>query len=165
MSSPYTTYNYIVKEALGVMALGLAGRGLRTAWDGTSAALNLPGVYSGISGRVQTGLRGLGGLRDSAYGVVGTAADTFNVFETPAERERSVAHAIGKELGNFFLPKVYDPDDLGPYEEYSNYLKDTEEGEMWLQEAAVLRRQARKLKRKREKEKQEKEHAAASRYF
>ena len=153
MRNSYATYQHIVKTAAPLI------------FRATSSALNLPGIYGGISGRVSTGLHGLGGIRDSAYGAVGTAADTFNVFETPAQREKSVAHTIGKEIGNFFLPKVFDPDDLGPYEEYSDYLKDTEQGEMYLNQAAVLRRAARKVLRKRKQQEMEKEHASSSRYF
>lgn len=153
MSDSYATYQYIVKTAAPLI------------FRAASSALNLPGVYAGVSGRINTGLHGLGGIRDSAYGAVGSAVDTFNVFETPEQRERSVAHSIGKEIGNFFLPKVYDPDDLGPYEEYSAYLKDTEEGDMLLREAAKLRRRARLIKRDREQQEKEKERASSSRYF
>ena len=168
MSNSYDTYQYIVKSAAPEDAPGWTPPP-RTwggfARDNLSAAVNYPAIRGGVVGVWNTGTRGLGGIRDSAYGVVGTAADTFNVFETPAQRERSVAHTIGKEIGNFFLPKVYDPDDLGPYEEYSDYLKDTEQGEMYLSQAAVLRRAARKVLRERKQKEMEKEHASSSRYF
>lgn len=156
MKNVYTTYSYIVKEAIAPLAL--AGSGLRAAYGGASAALNLPGIGRGWYNAGSDIAHGAGRIRDTVYG-------TFNPFEDEASRQNSVAHSIGKELGSFFLPKVYDPDDLGPYEEYSNYIKDTEEGEMLLREAAELRRQARIFKRKKKREEQERDHAAASRYF
>lgn len=161
MNDVYSVYRYIIKQAApeddpAVWNPARTWRGW--ALDRADAFGNFSGIGRGFSRAYHAGTGSLARARDTFYG-------TFDPFELPEQRERSVAHNIGKEIGNFFLPKVYDPDDLGPYEEYSNYIKDTEEGEMYLREAAELRRQARKIKRAREKAKKETEHASASRYF
>ena len=76
-----------------------------------------------------------------------------------------MAYKLGQGFSDFFVPKVYDPDDLGPYEEYTRFLKDTEEGDMYLREAEKLRRRARVLKKLKLLEEETKRHASASRYF
>lgn len=95
-----------------------------------------------------------GAARDYVYG-------TMNPFKT----KDTVSYNLGKNIADFFLPKVYDPDDLGPYEEYSNYLKETEKAEMLLREAEKLRRKARLEELNQEQEEKNKAHASKSRYF
>ena len=99
-------------------------------------------------------LNGLGSARDYVYG-------TMNPFKT----KDTASYHLGKNIADFFLPKVYDPDDLGPYEEYSNYLKETEKAEMLLREAEKMRRRARLEELKQEQEEKNKAHASKSRYF
>lgn len=148
MKSAYSVYQHIVKQA-GVLSRMYAV---------TNYPLNLSGIGGGVARAYDRTSGTLANVRDTVYGA-------FDPFESPRDRENSIAHSLGKELGNFFLPKVYDPDDLGPYEEYSNYLKDTEQGDMYLREASKLRRQARLIEKKRKREEKEREHASASRYF
>ena len=96
-------------------------------------------------------LSGLGSARDYVYG-------TMNPFKT----EGTASYHLGKNIADFFLPKVYDPDDLGPYEEYSAYLKETEKAEMLLREAEKMRRRARLEELKQEQEEKNKAHASKS---
>lgn len=86
---------------------------------------------------------------------------TMNPFHT----KDTASYNLGKSIADFFLPKVYDPDDLGPYEEYSNYIKETEKAEILLREAEKLRRKARLEELKQEQEEKNKAHASKSRYF
>lgn len=98
--------------------------------------------------------------------VGGTAKNTLdNLNPANNDVEDTAGYNIAKTLTEFFLPKAYNPDNTGPYNEYTEFLKDTEEGDQLLREAAKLRRRARILLKQKEEEEKNKQHAARSRYF
>ena len=76
----------------------------------------------------------------------------------------TLAYSLTKGVTRFFSPRVYD-EDGSPYDEFSQYMKDTETGDLLLREAAKLRQKARILLKQREEEEKSKRHAASSRYF
>lgn len=79
--------------------------------------------------------------------------------------DNTYGYRISRALTELFLPKAYNPDNNGPYSEYTEFLKDTEEGDQLLREAAKLRRRARIILKQRAEEEREKNRAAKSRYF
>ena len=141
-------YEYIVKQANPAMLAALM-----TA-RGTIGGSVAPPAEPGPSW-LSRGYRGAGDLASW------TASRNYD----PRVDNPPLSYRLGKSIADFFLPKVYDPDDLGPYEEYSAYLKDTERAEMLLREAAKLRRRARLEELKREEEEKGKARASKSRYF
>lgn len=172
MSDLFPTYSYIIKTAAPgdlTRAVNRAkhiasdlGGDVSTAVSTLTApanyVLNTSGIGRGVGKVYSRAAHGLASVRDYIYGA-------FDPFVPESNRHESLTYNIGHELGDFFLPKIYDPEDLGPYEEYSNYLKATEKGDLLRREAAKLRRRARLLKKLRKQEEKEKEYASRSRYF
>ena len=172
MSELFSVYSYIVKTAAQGEVRRLVNRvgnaASRLADDASVIAtpitvpadyvLNTSGIGRGVGKVYSRAAHGLASIRDYIYGA-------FDPFATPVDRHSSLTYNLGHEVGDFFLPKVYEPEDLGPYEEYSRYLKETETGDLLLREAAKLRRRARLLKKLRKQEEKEKEYASRSRYF
>ena len=96
----------------------------------------------------------------------GTTKNTLdNLNPANSDVDNTAGYNIAKTLTEFFLPKAYNPENTGPYDEYTEFLKDTEEGDQYLREAAKLRRRARILLKQIEEEEKNKRHAAKSRYF
>lgn len=172
MSELFPIYSYIVKTAApgdltravnrARRAANLVGNDISTLTTPITAPsnyiLNTSGIGHGIGKVYTVGAHGVASVRDYIFGA-------FDPFVPAEERRKSLAYSMGHELGDFFLPKIYDPEDLGPYEEYSKYLKETEAGDLLLREASKLRRRARLLKRLKKQEEKEKEYASRSRYF
>lgn len=114
---------------------------------------------NGVSFTYNAGKGLLGGTYD-------VTKDTLNNLNPVSEADRgTLGYSLGKALTEFFLPKFYDTDNAGRYAEYVDYLKQTEEGDQLLREAAKLRRRARILLRQLQEEEKNKRHAASSRYF
>lgn len=97
--------------------------------------------------------------------VGGTAKNTFDNLTGNSDVDDTAGYNIAKSLTEALLPKAYNPNNTGPYDEYTEFLKDTEEGDQLLREAAKLRRRARILLKQIEEEEKNKRHAANSRYF
>lgn len=79
--------------------------------------------------------------------------------------DNTYGYRISRAISELLLPKAYNPDNNGPYSEYTEFLKDTEEGDQYLREAAKLRRRARILLNQIAEAEKEKNRAAKSRYF
>lgn len=155
MSDLYNLYTYIVKTA----APEDEPPGAKAWWkDRANDFIGYRTIYNNLGDAYTKSMGPVTVARDRVFGL-------FNPFEDEVKKRQSVSYRLGHEIGDFLLPKVYDPENLGPYEEYSNYLKETERGDMLLHEAAKLRRRARLLKRLRKKEEEEKDYASRSRYF
>lgn len=94
---------------------------------------------------------------------VGYAANATN--PGACDLEDTLGYRISRALTEWLSPKAYNPDNTGQFNEYTEFLKDTEEGDQYLREAAKLRRRARILLKQMAEAEEEKNRAARSRYF
>ena len=118
-------------------------------------------LYSTYCHIKQAGI--LGGTAKATGSVLGWTGNNMN--PVASDLENTYGYRISKALTEMLLPKAYNPDNNGPYSEYTEFLKDTEEGDQYLREAAKLRRRARILLKQIAEAEKEKNRAAKSRYF
>lgn len=113
----------------------------------------------------QAGVLGdaLGGAGRGIYNVTGTTLDRLDPRTPPPDN--TLAYSLVHGITRYFAPRMFDQEPGGPYNEFSEYLKDTEVGDLLLREAAKLRQRARIILKQKEQAEKEKHRAASSRYF
>ena len=94
--------------------------------------------------------------------VIGTTRDGLVIAGNNTESSMENA---GYTLGQLISSPDKDNDDLGPFKDVVQHIKDTEVAEAYLRAAAAMRRKTRILKRKREEEKSLRSSIASSRFF
>lgn len=121
-------------------------------------------IYSTYCRIKQAGI--LGALGSGAKATGNALYWTGNHMNPAAsDLDNTYGYRISRALTEMLLPPAYNPENDGPYSEYTEFLKDTEEGDQYLREAAKLRRRARILLKQIAEAEKEKTRAAKSRYF
>jgi len=105
----------------------------------------------------------MAGIIDSITSIPGKIKD--KVFIPAGNSSESLSERIGYTLGEFMYKPEEDNDDLGPYKDVVQHIKDTEIAEAYLREAATMRRKARILRRKKEEAENLRGEIAGARFF
>lgn len=104
-------------------------------------------------------------LADLAKGVSSGTKGTINNIIIPAgDNTESFAERLGYNFGEL-TSKPDKDNELGPYKDVVQNLKDTELAEAYLRAAAALRRKTRILKKRRAEEEELRRGVARSRFF
>jgi len=107
-------------------------------------------------------------LSDLAGGASkGTRGTIANIVIPTADTTESLAERLGYNVSEAIMPKKTegDDEDLGPYKDVVQHMKDTELAEAYLRAAAILRRKTRIIKRRRALEEGLRNSVARSRFF
>lgn len=104
-------------------------------------------------------------IKDLIGGTGSLAGRTRDGIIIAGDNTESGMENAGYTLGQLISTPDKDNDDLGPFKDVVQHIKDTELAEAYLREAAAMRRKSRILKRKRDEEKSLRNSIASSRFF